>query len=393
MRLHERMRAIGRFVLLAAALAPLAATARSAGGVTQIGGGEFLVYVGTYTGHESKGIYAYRFDARRGKLTALGLAAETANPSFLAVHPNHRFLYAVNEGHKGTVSAFSIDAITGKLTFLNKVSSRGSEPCYIAVDKSGKTALVANYGDGIFAALPIRDDGRLADAASFSGHAGLPVSGLNRKRQDRPHAHAIDPSPDNRFALGADLGLDKIFIYKLDAARASLTPAGQPFAQVERGAGPRHLAFHPSARFVYAVNELNSTVTVFGYGASDGTLKEIQRISTLPKDYTGENYPAEIQVHPNGKFLYVSNRGHDSITVFGIDRDSGKLTPVQQVSTKGRWPRHLALDPSGVFLFVANQNSGNVVVFHIDAATGQLRPAGQSFELHGPVCVRFVPVQ
>jgi 6-phosphogluconolactonase len=355
--------------------------------------GEYLVYIGTYTGKESKGIYAYRFVPKTGQLVSLGLVAETVNPSWLAVHPNQRFVYAANEianydGEKsGAVSAFAIDQRSGKLTFLNQVSSRGGDPCHAVVDETGKRLLVANYSGGNVAVIPVLEDGRLGEASAVVQHTG---SSVNPDRQRAPHAHSIDPSPDNRFAISADLGLDQILVYRFDPAKGTLAANNPAFAKVIPGAGPRHLAFHPSGRFAYVINELQSTVSAFAYRTVRGALEELQTISTLPKDFSGENTTAEVQVHPAGKFLYGSNRGHDSIVVFAIDSGKGTLTPVEHVPTQGKTPRNFGIDPTGLYLFAANQNSGNIVVFRIDAKTGRLTPTGQVLEVPIPVCVGFV---
>jgi 6-phosphogluconolactonase len=354
---------------------------------------EYLVYVGTYTGAESKGIYAYRFNTATGETTPLGLAAESRSPSFLAVHPNGRFLYAVSEtgdfdeGKSGAVGAYAIDRATGKLTLLNQVSSRGGGPCYVSVDKTGRNALTANYGGGSVAVLPIEKDGRLREASAFVQHTG---SSVVRERQERPHAHSIDLSPDNRFALVADLGLDQVLVYRFDADKGSLAANDPAFARLHPGAGPRHLAFHPAGRFAYVINELASTVSVFAYAAESGTLKELQTVSTLPEGFAGRNSTAEIQVHPSGKFLYGSNRGHDSIAVFGIDSRKGTLKLIENTPTQGKTPRYFGLDPSGDYLFAANQNSGTVVIFRVDTPSGRLTATGQVLNVASPVCVRFV---
>lgn len=350
----------------------------------------FLVYFGTYTGPKSKGIYVARFDAASGKLQPLEVAAEIANPSFVAPDPRGKFLYAVSEERGGSVSAFSIDAQTGKLTFLNRVSSRGNGPCYVRVDKTGKAALVANYGSGSFAVLPIEADGKLKEASAFVQDEG---KGFNPARQDRPHAHSLNPSPDDRFAVGADLGLDKLFVFKFDAANGTLTPNNPPFAQVKPGSGPRHFAFHPNGKFAYVTNEMASTVDAFTWNAAAGELHGIQTISTLPPGFKGESTTAEIQVHPAGKFLYDSNRGADSITVFAIDRRSGTLKVVDHTSTQGNMPRNFGIDPTGSFLIAANQKSDNIVVFRIDKGSGRLTPTGQVLEVGSPVCVKFIPVK
>jgi 6-phosphogluconolactonase len=353
----------------------------------------YLVYVGTYTGPQSKGVYAYRFDSRTSRLTPLGLAAETMNPSFLAVDPSGRFLYAVNEvgefaGQKGgAVSAFAIDRKTGKLRFVNQVSSRGSGPCHVSLDKTAKHVLVANYGGGSVAVFPVLADGGLGEASAFVEHQG---GSVNPERQERPHAHAIETSPDNRFVLAADLGLDRLLVYRFDAARGTLTPNDPPAAPVSPGAGPRHFAFAPNGMFIYVINEIGSSVTGFSYDAARGALQELQTISTLPADFQGQNDDAEVAVHPSGKFLYASNRGHDSIAVFAIDAQKGTLSPIEHVPTQGKTPRNFAIDPTGLHLIAANQNSNSLVVFQIDPQTGRLKGTGQVIEAPSPVCVTFV---
>ena len=374
--------------LLLGQLAPMAARGAEKG--------RFLVYVGSYTGARSKGIYAWRFDAATGVATPLGLAAQAVNPSFLAVHPSNRYLYATSEvGSRGGqpgggVEAFAIDAASGKLTPLNQVSSRGAGPAFVAVDRTGSDVLVANYSGGSIAVCPIKEDGRLGEATAFVQHEG---SSINRLRQREPHAHSINVSPDNRFAIAADLGLDKLLIYRFDAAKGTLAPNDPPFAAVKPGSGPRHFTFHPSGRFAYAINELASTVTAFSYDAARGALSELQTISTLPGGFLGDSTTAEVQVDAAGRFLYGSNRGHDSIAVFGIDAATGTLTPVEYVSTRGRTPRNFRIDPTGAYLFAANQDSGNVAIFRIDAQTGRLTATGKVLEVGSPVCVKFVPVE
>ncbi|HTA48424.1 MAG TPA: lactonase family protein [Verrucomicrobiae bacterium] len=363
---------------------------------------KYFVYVGTYTaeaGSTSKGIYAYRFDTDTGEIASIGVAAETANPSFLAVHPNQRFLYAVNEtgnyqGQKsGAVSAFSIDHTTGKLTLLNEVASKGADPCYITVDKTGKYVLVANYTGGSVAVFPVLEDGRLGEATAFIQHTG---HGADPERQEGPHAHSIDLSPDERFAIVDDLGLDETLVYRFDRAKGSLT-LNDPqiyttLAKADPGAGPRHFAFNPNGKFAYVVNEIQSTVSVLSYDGSAGVLRRLQTISTYPKDFSAHNDDAEIQVQPSGKFLYASNRGHDSIAVFAIDPDKGTLTLVEYASTKGKTPRSFEIAPGGSLLFAANEKSNNIVVFSIDAKTGRLKPTGKVLDVSEPVCVKFVPI-
>ncbi len=356
---------------------------------------KYLVYVGTYTGEgtKSKGIYVFSYDAAKGQVTPLGLAAESTNPSFVAVHPNGKFLYAVNEvgnykgPNSGGVSAFAIDRTTGKLTFLNELPSRGADPCYITVDKTGKFVLVANYTGGSVIVYPILEDGRLGEASAFVQHTG---HGPNAQRQEGPHAHSIDLSPDNRFAFVDDLGLDELLVYKFDAAKGALTPNDPPFAKLDPGAGPRHFALRPDGKFAYVISEMGRSVTVFSNDAASGRLARLQTLTTLPNDFTGRNDDAEIEVHPSGKFLYASNRGHESIAVFAIDSGKGTLTTVEIASTQGKEPRSFEIDPTGNLLFAANQKSDNIVVFRIDAKTGKLTPTGQVLDVASPVCVKFV---
>ena len=354
----------------------------------------YLVYVGTYTGAKTKseGIYAYRFDTNTGKLTSLGLAAETASPSFVGIHPNGRHLYAVSETYgrggerSGAVSAFEIDRSTGKLKLLNTVSSRGSGPCYVRTDHKGNVLFVANYGDGTVAAMPIKKDGSLGEAVGFHQHTG---SGADPRRQKGPHAHSINPSPDNKYVMAADLGLDKIMIYKF-GPDGSLTPNDPPYAEVPPKGGPRHFDFHPNGRYAYAINEMGNTVTAFSYDSKTGALNPIETVGTLPKDFTETSHTAEVQVHPSGKFVYGSNRGHDSITVFSVDPKKGTLTLVEQTPTQGKTPRNFGIDPSGMYLIAANQASNNLVVFRIDQKTGKLTPTGETAEVGAPVCVKFL---
>jgi 6-phosphogluconolactonase len=354
---------------------------------------ESLVYFGTYTTGKSKGIYVSRFDSTTGKLTEPELVAEIENPTFLTVAPGEHFLYAVREVDKigdqstGAVKGYAVDASTGKLTALNEQNSGGAGPCHISVDATGKTLLVANYGGGSIAALPIHADGSLGEATSFIQHTG---SSVNTNRQTAPHAHSIYPSPDNRFALNCDLGLDKVFTYRLDPTAAKLTDANPPFATVAPGSGPRHLVFSGDGKFVYVINEMGGTITVFTYDAATAAMTEVQNISSLPKDFTTLNTSGEIVLDPSGKFLYASNRGHDSIALFSVDKETGKLTFVERQSVLGKKPRHFTLDPSGRWLIAENQDSDSIVVFSVDADTGKLKPTGQVLSLGSPVCAVFV---
>jgi 6-phosphogluconolactonase len=357
---------------------------------------EYLVYIGTYTNsNKSKGIYAFRMDARTGKLSEIGLAGEVINPSFLTIHPNGRHLYAVSEISNyqgkvsGSVTGFQIDRSTGKLATINTVAAKGGTSCHLVVDKTGKNVVLANYGTGSVASVPIRDGkGSLGEATAFVQHEG---SSIDKRRQQGPHAHSVNISADNRFVIVADLGLDQIKIYKLDPVAGSLNPHNPPFAKVTPGGGPRHFNFHPNGKFAYTNQEMGSAVTAFKWDAANGVLTEIQVISTLPADYkTPGNSTAEILVHPNGKFLYCSNRGHDSLAMYRIGKD-GKLTHFGNTPTQGRTPRNFNIDPSGRWLIAANQNTDNIVVFEI-GKDGSLTATGQTFEVGAPVCVKYLPV-
>jgi 6-phosphogluconolactonase len=355
----------------------------------------YMLFVGTYTKTTSKGIYAYHYDAVSGQLKPLGLAAESVNPSFLAVDHSGKFLYAVNEvsdyqgAASGAVTAFAINRRSGQLSRLNQVSSRGADPCYLALDATGKYLLVANYTGGNVAVFPVLKEGRLGESSAMVQHTGR---GPNPQRQEAPHAHWIETTADNRFAIAADLGLDKLLVYRFDAANGSLLLNDPASAKVEPGAGPRHVAFSSDQKFAYSVNELQSTVTAFSYDEANGVLKPVQTISTLPKDFAGTNDTAEIQLHPNGKFLYASNRGHDSIAVFSVAPGTGGLALIGSFPTGGKTPRHFAIDPSGSHLLVANQESNNIVVFRIDAGTGRLTPTGEIESVASPVCLVFLAV-
>ena len=353
----------------------------------------YFVYVGTYTGPTSKGIYAFRFDPSNAQMTPIGVAAEVQNPSFVVTDPSHRYLYAVTEignngGVHGLISSYSIDPVTGALKFLNKVDSAGGGACHLVVDKTGKMLFVANYGTGSVASFAIHADGSLGEKTGFDQHSG---SSVNPKRQTGPHAHEVVLSPDNRFLFVPDLGTDQIKIYRVDAAKATFTPNDPPFASVKPGLGPRHFTFGRGARFAYVVCEMGSSVAVFAYDSAKGSLTPVQTVSTLPADFSGEDNSAEIQVDRSGRFLYASNRGHDSITVFAIDPAKGTLATVQVVPTKGNIPRNFVIDPTGKYLIVANQKSDQMVVFAIDQKNGELTPTGQVVDVTAPVSILFVP--
>jgi 6-phosphogluconolactonase len=373
------------FLLIAFASACLLAATGTAGR-------EHLLYVGTYTDHGSKGLYAYRFDSSSGKLASLGLAVETPEPSFLAVDSSGRFLYAVNEmlnyngRPTGAVSAFAIHPETGKLSLLNEVSSRDEGPTYIVLDRTGKYGLVANYTLGSVAVFPVMEDGKLAEASSLLQHKG---SSVNPDRQKGPHAHAVALSADNRFAIVADLGLDQLLVYRFDSAKGTLGENPQ-VVKTRSGAGPRHLVFSTDARFLYVINELQSTIVVYSYKAATGALRELQTIPTLPDGFSGNSTAAEIEIHPSGNYLFASNRGYDSIVVFAVNSASGELTHIQTIPSGGKTPRNFTIDPTGSWLLVANQDSDNIVVFRIDGKSGHLTSTGEALNLPSPTCLKFV---
>lgn len=362
---------------------PLAATHASAS--------SHLVYFGTYTKKESKGIYVARFDSTTGLLTPAALAAPGSNPTFIALHPRLPILYAIGDrknetgGSEGALHAYTIDAATGALTLINSLPAGGGPLCYLQVDPTGQTVLVASYHSGYVATYSLSPDGALGERKAFVKHSG---KGPN-PQQDAAHAHCIDVAPGGRFAISCDLGADKIIPYRFDAATGSLTLNDAPLA-TPPGTGPRHLAFSPDGRFAYVISELSSHVTAFAFDAASGSLTEIQTVDTVPGDFTGRRWGAEIVMHPNGKFLYASNRADaENIAVFSIDATTGKLTFVEQTREGIKHPRHFAIDPSGRWLLCANHDTDNVNVFAIDPATGHLTSTGDQIAVLSPVCVLF----
>lgn len=360
-----------------------------------VGTDQLLVYVGTYTRRGSKGIYIYRLDQTAGTLTPVGTASGVKNPSFLAVDPDRHYLYAVSESTQfdgkptGAVASFAIAPQTGQLTRINEQSSGGAGPCYVETDHAGKHVLAANYGSGSVVVLPILAAGGLGPATAFVQHHGASV----HPRQKGPHAHAIYADAHDRFVLVPDLGLDKLMIYRYDAQAGTLIPnPAMPAAELTPGSGPRHFAFHPNGKFGYVINELASTITAFRYDSDQGMLATLQTVSTLPANFDGKNTTAEIVVSADGRFVYGSNRGDDSIAVFAVDAETGKLKFVSRHKTEGRAPRNFAIDPTGRFLLAANQDSDNIVVFKIDPTTGMLTPTGHELQVPMPVCVLFVPL-
>jgi 6-phosphogluconolactonase len=366
--------------------------------------GQYLAYVGTYTTKtDSKGIYAFRYDASSGKLTPIGLAAETRDPSFLAIHPSGKYLYAVNEtGKNSMVSAFALDAHSGKLTLLNQLPALGEDPCYISFDRTGKYVFVANYTSGNVVVFPIGADGKIGAATANVHDEGR--LGPNKERQEAPHAHWIEPSLDDRSVYVADLGLDRVLRYGFDATKGTLSagPVRSEWsrsvidqsAKLSRGTGPRHVAFSSGGIHMYVLGELKSTVTVFhAIGFDNFVPTSSQRISALPKGFSGRNDAAEIALHPSGKFLYTSNRGSDTIAVFNVQRRGGRLSLAANVPTGGKEPRHFTIDPPGNYLLAENQLSDKIVMFRIDQQTGALTPTGDSAEVPTPVCIAFLAAE
>lgn len=351
-----------------------------------------IVFIGTYTEHEgslSKGIHIYRLNLSSGELTFQQEATGILNPSYLDIHPEKKSLYAVNEVQSfagqdgGGVSAFSMDPASGELELLNARSSRGKDPCYISIEQTGQFALVANYSSGNAAMLPIQADGRLGPATDVVRHSG---SSVHPERQTEPYAHSIVPDPTNRFAIVADLGADKLVIYEMDLENGKLNKHTE--VKVKPGSGPRHSIFHPNGPYLYLFNELNSTLIVFRYDSDGGRLEEVQTISTLPPGYEGESLGADLHIY--GKYLYASNRRHDTIAWFLIDENSGQLSYEGEVPSGGKVPRGFAIDPSGRFLLAAHERSDNVVVFQIDLATGKPIETGHEARVSHPVCVKFI---
>jgi 6-phosphogluconolactonase len=382
---------------------------------------DYFMYVGTYTGFKyvhhsktwgvgdshSKGIYVSRFHAATGEVSEPELAADVVNPSFLTVSPNHRFLYAVSEDplslgppldHSSYVSAFAIDWATGKLRLLNTAPASGTSTCYISIDKTGKFVMMANFGSGSVSVVRVKEDGSLGELTAFIQNVG---GSVDPSIQTAPHPHWIGVSPDNRYVVVSDLGMDKVQIFRFDAETGKLSPPDPPFATVYPGGGPRHFAFHPTAKFGYQLSEMSGTVDVYAWDPTKGALTEVQRAQTVPHDFFGGNHSGELEIHPSGKFLYESNRrtqsefvrGPESIGVFAIDQKDGTLTPVEQVDSGGIMPRNFKIDPTGAYLFSANQLTNNIVVLKIDGTTGRLTRTGKELKVDTPVCIQFARVQ
>jgi 6-phosphogluconolactonase len=353
---------------------------------------EILAFIGTYTRGKSEGVYTYRLDPATGALSYVSVAKGLVNPSFVAIHPQWHTLYAVNEvselGGKpgGGVAALRIEA-NGALTLLSQQSTIGKGPCHVSVDHSGKMVMVANYGSGSVAAYLVQADGSLGEASDFHQHAG---SSVDSRRQTGPHAHSIQPDPPNRYALTPDLGMDKVIIYKMDLAAGKLLPNAVPFFTTHPGDGPRHLDFSPDGKYVYIITEMGNSMIACAYNAATGALQELQTLATLPEGYSERSHCADVHVSPNNKFLYGSNRGHDSLAIYAIDQATGKLTTVGHASTQGKTPRNFSLSPDGAFLYAANQDTDNIVAYRVNAQTGQLTPTGRVVEVGAPVCIKML---
>lgn len=352
-----------------------------------------FVYVGTYTeppnGH-GEGIYIFRFDASSGALTPIEVVSGIVNPSFLATTPDGRYLYAVSEIDEGQIVAYSRDERSGELTLLNRQPTHGASPCYVGIDAGGNLVYVANYNGGNIAAFPLLRNGRLNPATSVIAHEG---SSINPRRQGEPHPHMIAPSPDDRFVLATDLGTDRVMIYEVDLSSGDLRPntQGAVSAEVPKGAGPRHFAFSPTGRVLYVINELSSTVTVFSYDHDTANLTALQTLSTLPDNFSGESYCAHILVSPDGRFVYGSNRYHDSLAIFAVNAADGTLSPITHEPTRGKTPRNFAMDPSSTWLLAANQESDTIVPFRRDLDSGMLTAVEAVTSVPSPVAILFLP--
>ena len=356
---------------------------------------QYLAFVGTYTGEKSKGIYAYRLDTTSGIIEELGLAAETSNPTFLALHPKGPYLYAANEiaefkGTKsGAITAYRIDPANGHLTALGSASTVGSGPCHVNVDATGRQVAYANYGSGSVGSLPLGNDGNVGPSGTFFQHTG---SSVNLQRQKEPHGHSMNFSPDGRYAFACDLGTDEIRAYHFNPA-TGLTAAPDLLTKAVSGGGPRHLTFGPDGHFAYVNNEMLNSVTAFAYDVTAGRLKPLQTLSTLPAGFSGNSSTAEVRTSPNGLWLFVSNRGHDSLARFRITPGQGTLTAAGHVPTGGKVPRNFCPTPDGQFLWAANQETDNIVVFRMNQDSGELVRTGQELKVGMPVCVRFLEVK
>ena len=380
--------------LAAMAVVTVAAATHAASGTPAADGQRF--YVAGRAKGDAAGIYRGRIDLDTGRVTIEGRAAEAEQPSFLALHPDGRTLYLANAMRAfrgepgGALGAYRIDPATGDLGRLNREPSRGTSTCHLTVDATGRHLLAVNYGTGSVIVRALGDDGRVGEVTAFIQHEGRSV---NPRRQKGPHAHSVNLDAANRFAFVADLGLDKVMVYRFDASSGTLAPHDPPHVTAKRGSGPRHFAFHPSGRFAYVLNEMGSSVTAMAYGAAAGRLTPLHTVTMLPEGFDGKNTGAEVTVHPSGRFVYASNRGHDSIAIFRVDEQTGRLTPAGHAATRGKRPRHFAIDPSGRFLLAANRDSNTIVAFRIDAETGALEPTGSTAEAPGAICILMMPMK
>jgi 6-phosphogluconolactonase len=365
---------------------------------------ETLVYVGTYTEPirfgtgkilqgKGEGVYVYRLDETSGALEPHRVVAGVVNPSYLAFDSAQRFLYAVNELKSyqgkpgGSVSAFRVEPKTGDLPFLNTQPTHGADPCHVVVNRKGSHVFVANFMSGSVCVLPVRADGSLGETCDFLQHLG---SSIDPVRQQGPHAHSVTLDAANRFAFVPDLGLDRLFAYRFDPTRGMLEPNTVPWIKVKPGAGPRFLAFHPNGKWAYLINELDSTLTALACDGKQGAFKALQVVPTLPEDFRGESTCADVQVAPSGRFVYGSNRGHNSIVIYRVDPRTGRLTCIGHEPTQGQTPRSFGIDPTGRFLLVANQDTDTIVTFRIDPRTGRLQPTRAVTPVPTPVCVKFL---
>ena len=369
-----------RFVcfLLPVALVPLTINAQ-----------DMYIFFGTHSSGPGIGFSLSRFDTQTGGLTKPEILMEAKEPAFFVIHPDGKHLYTCNSGLPGEISAYAVDSTTRHLRLLNKKPSDGGDPSYISLDKTGRYALVANYQGGNICVYAIQANGSLGIRTAFVQHTG---KSINPERQTHAYAHSIICDPTNRFVLVADLGLDKVFVYRFNEKGGLLSPNDPPFVSVKPGSGPRHVKFHPNGKWIYVINEMGSTVTCFNWDGSKGVLNEFQNSSTLPKDFTDSSTCAELEVHPNGKFLYCSNRGHNSIAVFAIDQTNGSLTLIQHIPTQGKSPRNFEFDPTGKWIICTNHGSNNAVVFRVDGVAGTLKRVGEPVQVPNPFCERFLPV-
>lgn len=358
---------------------------------------DWLMFVGTYTrGGGSKGIYVYRMDGESGSVTQVHIEEGISNPSFLAIHPNSKYLYAVAEVAEssgvpgGAVVAYSLDSTSGKLQRINQQSTGGPGPCYVAVEATGRYAIVANYSGGSVAMLPIAEDGSLKPSSHFIQHYG--GSKVNPKRQEKAHAHSVNIDPSNRFCVVNDLGMDQLRVYEMDLDAGKLNFKEDVSVMTAPGAGPRHFAFHPNGRYAYVLNELGCTMSAYNYDGATGKLTEINTLSTLPEDYKGNNTTADVHVTPDGRYVYGSNRGHNTLAIYRVNESNGSIEFAGDQSTGGKTPRNFAIHPDGKFLYAANQDSDSIIQFEVNLGTGELTPVGREIRCPMPVCLKFLPL-